>query len=90
MADYIRRYERVARELKTAGRGEIAEEVRGWNLLGQAKLAELEEQVVVGARHTHKGYDHIKGELIGYLGKNERRKLQVGWSNKKGEPLNGK
>ena len=44
--------------------GKIVEEVRGWHLLRQARLTELEEQVVVGACHTHEGYDHIKWELI--------------------------
>ena len=37
MEEYIRRYERVARELKRAGGGEIAKEVQGWHLLGQAE-----------------------------------------------------
>ena len=52
MADYIRKYERVARELKTASRGEIAEEVRGWHLLGQSRVGELEEQVVSHSRRV--------------------------------------
>ena len=48
----IRRYERVARELKRAGGGEIAEEVRGWHLLGQAGLEKLEEQGLLGAYYN--------------------------------------
>ena len=61
VAEYIRGYERVAREFKRAGGGEIAEEMKGWHLLGQAGLEELEEQVVVGDCHTQDGYDHMKG-----------------------------
>ena len=66
--DEYRRYERLARELKRAGCGEIAKEVRGWHMFGQAELEELEKQVVVGACHTHDEYDHIKGELIRIFG----------------------
>ena len=56
------------RELKRARGGKIAKEVKGWHLLGQAELEELEEQVVMGACHTHDEYDHIKGELIQIFG----------------------
>ena len=59
MTDYIRRYERVMKELKTACGGEIAKKVKVWHLLGQARLAELNEQVVVGACYIHEWYDRI-------------------------------
>ena len=69
---------RVARELKRAGGVKIAEEVRGWHLLRQAGLEELEEQMVVGACHTQDGYDHIKGELIRIFGTKERKRQRAG------------
>ena len=68
MEEYIRRYEKVARDLKSAGGGELEENMKGWHLLGQAGLEDLEEQVVVGACHTQEGYDHIKGELMRIFG----------------------
>ena len=86
MEEYIRQYERIARELKRVGSREIVEEVRGWHLLGQAGLEELEEQVVVGACHTQNGYDHIKGELIrifGDKGKKEAKSRLEGGRGKK-------
>ena len=73
MEEYIRRYERAVRELKRTGGGEIEKEVRGWHLLGQTGLEELEEQVVVGACHTRDGYDHIKGELIRKFGEKGKK-----------------
>ena len=73
MADYVRRYERVAWELKTAGGGEIAEKVRGWHILGQARLLELEEKVVVGTYHTQEGYDYIKWGLVRISGKKGKK-----------------
>ena len=60
MEEYVRRYES---ELKRAGGGELEEKMRGLHLLGQAGLEDLEEQMVVGACHTHEGYDHINVDI---------------------------
>ena len=86
MEEYIRRYERVAREMKRVRGREIAEEVRGWHLLEQAGLEELEEQVVVGAYHTQDGYNHIKAEMtwiFGDKGKKEAKSWLEGGRGKK-------
>ena len=69
----------MARELKRAGGGEIAEEVRGCHLLGQAGLEELEEQVVVGACHIQEGYNHIRGELMTIFGDKGKKREKKSW-----------
>ena len=45
MKDYVRRYERLAREHKTAGGGE---------------LSEMEVQMVLGVFNIEDGYDNMK------------------------------
>ena len=44
--------------------GVLADEMKGWHLMGQARLSKLEEQVLVGTCYTKDGYDHMKGELM--------------------------
>ena len=48
MSEYVQRYERVTRECQNAGGEVFSEGTRGWPLIGQAGLTELEEQVVLG------------------------------------------
>ena len=59
--------------------------MKGWLLLGQAGIFELEEQVVVGAWHTEEGYDHMKRELTIIFSDKKRKKKQGGSAREKGE-----
>ena len=51
--------------------------MRGWHLIGQAGLSELEERVVLGACHTN-GCEKMKNEPIKIFDE-RREKEETGW-----------
>ena len=48
------------------------------NLIGQAGLTELEEQVVLGACHMGDEYEKLKSELMRIF-REKREKEEMGW-----------
>ena len=69
---------KIARECQNAGEEVSSDVMRGWPLIGQAGLSELEEQVVLGACHTGDGYEKMKSELMRIFGE-RREEEEVGW-----------
>ena len=59
--------------------------MKGWHLIEQARLSELEKLVVLGACHTGDEYEKMKSEFIRTFGKRKK----VGWMGGREEGKKG-